>query len=444
MAVAFDASSESHTGTTGSSNQASFSWTHTPVGTPRGVLVFIINLDTATGVNASVTYGGVSVPAVSGGVAADTAGEVGRCGAFFLGSGIPTGAQTITVNRDNNALVVYAVAATVTATTNTEVYTPGIVLLQEDGTLAVQAVDDGSPGTNSVRFAAGMSGLASPPAVGTGSTSLQTIDIGAQGAAFCRETTAGQGARNVGFSSATSDDRAFVHLAVREIPADTTPPTLSAQTVGSITTSGGTPAVTTNEANGTAYMVVVPNNDTPSVTQIKAGQQSSGAAAIANQNKSVTTTGVQTFSAVTGLTSNTAYDVWFVHTDAALNNSTAVKADFSTLFGFNDARQAFIDGFVSAQSEASGWNAKRSSIPVTAVTRTSATVVTLTLPAIGTFDITADETLTDTIPASILTGGVAVVATPTVSITATVASGGPPSKGIVKSPSQAVIRAALY
>jgi len=36
-AVANNAASESHTGTTSSTSQASFTWTHTPVGTPRGV-----------------------------------------------------------------------------------------------------------------------------------------------------------------------------------------------------------------------------------------------------------------------------------------------------------------------------------------------------------------------------------------------------------------------
>ena len=39
MAVAHDASVESHTGTTGSTSAASYNWTHTPVGTPRGILI---------------------------------------------------------------------------------------------------------------------------------------------------------------------------------------------------------------------------------------------------------------------------------------------------------------------------------------------------------------------------------------------------------------------
>lgn len=246
MAVGFDASSESHTGTTGSANEASFSWTHAGGASPRGVVIFVINLDASTATATGVTYGGVDVPAVTGAVATDTAGEVGRCTAFFLGSGVPTGSQTVVVNRTNNANVLYAVCATVTAQSGwtTAVNEGGIVLLQNDGTLAVQSVSDGGAATASMRFAAGMSGLAAPPAAGTGSTLLQSIDLGAQGAAFCRETTAGTGARNVGFTSGTSDDRAFVHLAVYEIA----PPTQTSVARVSLASLGGTPSVDTGHS----------------------------------------------------------------------------------------------------------------------------------------------------------------------------------------------------
>lgn len=111
---------------------------------------------------------------------------------------------------------------------------------------------------------------------------------------------------------------------------DVTAPTLSNQAVGDLTAEGGVPAVDTDEDNGTLYMVVVPNGDTPSAAQIKAGQDSNSDPALADESIAVTTTGTQTFAAVTGLTPGTAYDAWFVHTDAASNDSTAVKADFTT------------------------------------------------------------------------------------------------------------------
>ena len=215
MAVAHSASSESHTGTTGSTNQASFSWTHTQTGTPQGVLVFVHVMDSASDLVTSVTYGGAALTRVTGGAAVDSAGEPGRTDLFFLGSGLASGNQTIVVNRTNNANIMYASAATVTAATDTEV--TGIVLLQGDGTMAEQSVDDGSPGTASIRYAATFSGQGTAPNPGANSTSLQFIDIGNQTARLVRETTAGQGARLVGFTVAATEDRAAVHVAVREL-----------------------------------------------------------------------------------------------------------------------------------------------------------------------------------------------------------------------------------
>lgn len=303
MSVAHDAAFESHTGTSGSANQASFSWTHTPVGTPRGVTVFVFNLDSSSADATGVTYGGVNVPAVPGAVAADTATEAGRCTVFHLGSGIPTGAQTVVVNRNNNAHVMYAVSITQTATKDTYVPPGSIVLLQEDGTLAAQSVDDGSPGSNSVRYAGGMSGLASVPAVATGSTALQSLDIGQQVAATCRETTAGQGARTVGFSSATSDDRAFVHLAVSELPTAPTVTTQAASSIaeetatgnGNITAIGGA----TPDERGIVYSTSThgaPGNVAPG---------SSGYESVSNETGSFST-GAFTRS-LTSLAPNTTY-----------------------------------------------------------------------------------------------------------------------------------------
>ncbi len=216
MAVAHDASSESHTGTTGSTSEASFTWTHTPVGTPKGVLVFVMQDNASTDKVTSVTYGGTTVPAVSGGFAADTAGEVRACKAFFLGVGIGTGAKSVVVTRTNDSTLMYAVAITVTSAHDTEIYLPGIVLQQTDTALVEQLVDDGSTGVNSVRFAGGSFALNNVPSQGANSNALVGIDFGSQVARVVRETTAGQGSRPVGFSNATVDDVAAVYLAVRE------------------------------------------------------------------------------------------------------------------------------------------------------------------------------------------------------------------------------------
>lgn len=219
MAVAFDAAVESHTGTTGSASEASFTFSLNPVGTPKGIGVFVFNLSSTANKVTSITYDGASVPAIGAAVAIDTLTEPGRTALFYLGTSVPTtDPASIIVNRVNDTAILYAVGFTVTALTDTEVYTAGIVLLQEDQALAEQSVTDGSPGTNSVRFAGVMSGLNTQPGAGANSTLLFGIDVGGNGAQVVRETTAGQGARSVGFSGA-SDDVAAVHFAIREVVA---------------------------------------------------------------------------------------------------------------------------------------------------------------------------------------------------------------------------------
>jgi hypothetical protein len=91
---------------------------------------------------------------------------------------------------------------------------------------------------------------------------------------------------------------------------------------------------------------------------------------------------------------------------------------------FDAQRQAIINGLDSDQSYATGWNAEvRDNMAVTAVVRTSDTVVTITLPVSAVYAIDANETVTVTVPASALVGGVEAVATPTIGITQTITYG---------------------
>lgn len=84
---------------------------------------------------------------------------------------------------------------------------------------------------------------------------------------------------------------------------------------------------------------------------------------------------------------------------------------------FADARAAIASGLDSAQSEAAGWDAKvKPNIPVGNVVRTANTVCTITLQAQSDYNITAQETITATVPATALTGASAVVATPTFTV----------------------------
>ena len=85
---------------------------------------------------------------------------------------------------------------------------------------------------------------------------------------------------------------------------------------------------------------------------------------------------------------------------------------------FNGQRQAIIDGLTSAQSEATGWNlAVRANLLTGDVVRTSDTLVTITLSAQATYDITAQETIEVTVPATALVpGGSSIVGTPTFTV----------------------------
>ena len=73
--VTYDNSSESHTGITGSVSEAQFEWQHSPVDTPRGLVVYVVGSLDATDIITSVTYGGVPMNAVTGGLAQDTSGD---------------------------------------------------------------------------------------------------------------------------------------------------------------------------------------------------------------------------------------------------------------------------------------------------------------------------------------------------------------------------------
>ncbi len=80
---------------------------------------------------------------------------------------------------------------------------------------------------------------------------------------------------------------------------------------------------------------------------------------------------------------------------------------------------ALIAGIDSAQGEPLGWDAVvKTGLTFSDVTRTSATVVTVTLPAFATYEITTAETITVTVPASAVASAGPITATPTFNIEA--------------------------
>jgi hypothetical protein len=234
MAVAHDAVSESHTGTAGVANVTSFTWNHVPTGSPRSALVFTL----AIGANpvTGVTYGGVAMTAVPY-TAYDSDTEPGFVQAWFLDN-VAAGTQAVVVSRTSNAVVTYATCMTQTADKACEVYTAGVKTRAASGseqtaasssatgtstTWSSLALDDGSPGTNSLRYMAIYSGA---PSVSTASTNTTTngtsasIDFGNYVFFTMRETTPSQGSKTLTITTAISDDLAVIGLAVREVPVD--------------------------------------------------------------------------------------------------------------------------------------------------------------------------------------------------------------------------------
>ena len=86
---------------------------------------------------------------------------------------------------------------------------------------------------------------------------------------------------------------------------------------------------------------------------------------------------------------------------------------------FDSERQNIINGLDSAQGEGAGWDlVVPAGIPVGNVVRTSDTVVTITLPALASYSITATETITAKVPATALVlSGSELTASPTFDVT---------------------------
>ncbi len=85
---------------------------------------------------------------------------------------------------------------------------------------------------------------------------------------------------------------------------------------------------------------------------------------------------------------------------------------------FDGQRQNIINGIDSAQAEVGGWDAVvKATQSVGGVVRTSNSVVTITLDGFGAYSISANETVTATVPGSALALGAPLTASPTFTIT---------------------------
>lgn len=210
MAAAYDAQSSLNF-------TLSNSFTHTPTGTPRGVLVLIAENTTGTDDVTAVTYGGVAMARTTNGFIADTVGEPGSAYAYFLGAGIPTGAQTVAITN-TGGLDKTAWCITVTANADTRVAADQ----KANGDVANPSVTIPTvAGFAGFVGAVLFSGQNAPGSItaGTGYTLLTaTRDFGNQSAVAERSDTR-TGANVVANFTATAEDSALIGVAVEEIPS---------------------------------------------------------------------------------------------------------------------------------------------------------------------------------------------------------------------------------
>jgi hypothetical protein len=187
-----------------------------------GILVITANVNPSVGgtdnFTGVTTDAGNTLTAVASCTGTDTASEPGSVKAWFLGTGVVGGSQIVTAARTNNGDPGYMVALSVTAGGDTEAHACAAVEALAGGAItpSEQNVDDGSPGTASLRIAALFYGITTGVA-GANSTSVQTAATASQMVLVVRETATGQGSRPVGFSNGTAaDDLGAIYLAIRQ------------------------------------------------------------------------------------------------------------------------------------------------------------------------------------------------------------------------------------
>jgi len=227
MAVAHDAASNAHTGT--NSSTGDFSWTHTPVGTPRAALVLIVLNAEAIDEISGVTYGGVAMSEVAlSPLLHSTGSEDATLFGYFLGSGIPTGAQTVQVTTSGSTRAKTAECFTATAARDT--------IVDDTSTLETGAATNPAVSLDCTADAVIYAVLHSGATGGSVSVDGNTTEIreatftGTFTYSFARRTSnsGGAGSFSVGWT-VNSDEQAVLGVAIREAEAATGSATASAR-----------------------------------------------------------------------------------------------------------------------------------------------------------------------------------------------------------------------
>lgn len=294
MAVALDVVTDFTAGT------GTLSATHTPVGTPRGAVVGVVVDGTTSDEVTTAAYGAASLTEVSGSPHTNAASPGCSIHIFFLGTSVPTGAQTVTVNVGGST-VKDAWCYTLTADDDTTVVdttaVDGAGIGSHTGTLALGGVACHcaefvwSNGNNTLRispltnwsvpvsetdFGSEVAGVYTYDIVGTADVTMGwTHDQADSGAALgiaIREGGGGGGAASVTVPGANQ----IVIQAQNPIVTAKQPASVSAPASAGLSLTVGLPSVTA--AQGT--LVTAPNASSLMLTVSPPGITAVGNAAV--------------------------------------------------------------------------------------------------------------------------------------------------------------------
>lgn len=214
MAVDFDAATEDTGGGGWSGSPRNFN--HTPVGTPKGVVVLIAASD-ASDVISGVTYGGVVLSRVAAATKISTVStEGGSVYTYFRGSGIPTGLQAVSIS--NTATQAGAVVITLTSAADTAVDVGGVLDSASVSNPAILLTVSADAFLCGVLWS-GQNAVGSV-APEVDHDEIREDDFGSQVVSFIRRssTTGGAGSYNVDWT-ATSEDAVAAAVAIIEAAA---------------------------------------------------------------------------------------------------------------------------------------------------------------------------------------------------------------------------------
>lgn len=193
---------------------------HTPVGTPRGAACILCESNNSSDTDnlVSVAYGGV--PMSRARWEHKTTSEFVQCYAYFLGAGIPTGKQSISiVTKAGGTFQLRPCVFTVTAAGDTELDNAlgfGMNVLGPASSLAINTTAATNVFICGGLAYGGNAGLTDT--TGTNCTHVNAAAFTNSSGSFFRRTAIWTGgATTIGYADGNNDDKALAALALREM-----------------------------------------------------------------------------------------------------------------------------------------------------------------------------------------------------------------------------------